>query len=63
MRLPPPWQKPGGNIMNKLAKIARHSTMWTLGLCGALTGSVIVVYGVPLALGVVLDILQLGATV
>jgi hypothetical protein len=41
--------------MNKLTKIARHSAMWGLGLCGALAGSVIVVYGVPLAVGVVLD--------
>jgi hypothetical protein len=49
--------------MNKLTKIARHSAMWGLGLCGALTGSVIIVYGVPLAVGIVFDILQLGAAV
>jgi hypothetical protein len=46
--------------MNKLTKIALHYPGWGVALCAVLISPVILVYSVPVALGVVSDIVHAG---
>jgi hypothetical protein len=56
----PPWQKPGGNIMSLLMKIGFRCAMWMLTFCAVLISPVILIYGMPVLVGVVADVLQAG---
>jgi len=56
----PPWQKPGGNIVSLLTKIGFRCAVWMLTFCAVLISPVILIYGVPVAIGVVTDVTQSG---
>jgi hypothetical protein len=45
--------------MNKLTKIGRYGAVFGFALCAVLIAPVILIYGVPLAVGAMSDILQL----
>jgi hypothetical protein len=46
--------------MNKPTKIALHCAGWGVALCAVLISPVILVYSVPVAVGVVSDIVHAG---
>ena len=56
----PPCQKPGGNIVSLLMKIGFRCAMWMLAFCAVLISPVILIYGMPVLVGVVADVLQAG---
>jgi hypothetical protein len=46
--------------LNLLKKIGLHCAVWAGAFCAVLVAPVILVYGVPLAIGAVSDIVHLG---